>query len=332
VTAVRLAAATLAVLAAVPARAHHGVAGVGIAGTEGPGAAIETTSALVLPARTLLFLAKVEHVPFERRAFAEPENKDRSLFTTFALGYGIVPWLTAYVFQPVSQKVQDTLGTSAGLGDTSLMLALGLKWDEGLRLVPEKESLDELEDWHFSVWISSTLPVGSVSRRDDQGEYWAPEMQSGFGSTSPVAGVAALKQLSPALTWLADASYQRFLEHEYAFTTYRFGAELRADTALAWRAWIARGQRLDVIGELLGLRLERDREDDGTGRMAPLRASGGTVVYGGAGLRYTSGAASAAFGLRRAAWKDLDEESRQQGSEGLEEYRATFSLSVSTGL
>jgi hypothetical protein len=327
-----LAAAIAALLAAAPARAHHGVAGVGIAGAEGPGAGLETTSALPLPPRTLFFLVKVEHVPYQQRDFAEPLNKDHSLYTNLAVGYGILPGLAAYAFVPFSQKIQDTLGTSAGVADPSLMLALGFKWDEGLRLVPEKESLDELEDWHFSAWVSSTLPMGSVTRRDDLGEYFEPDMQSGFGSPSPTVGVAVLKELAPRLTWLADASYQAFLEHEYDFTTYRFGGETRVDTGLALRAWARDGQRLDVVGELLGLHLQRDREDDGTGRMVALRASGGAILYAGGGLRYTVGAVSAAAGIRRAALKQLNEEAEQQGSEGLETFRATFSLSVATGL
>jgi hypothetical protein len=327
-----LAAAFAALLAAAPARAHHGVAGVGIAGAEGPGAGLETTSALPLPRRTLFFLAKVEHVPYQQRDFAEPFNKDRSLYTNLVAGWGVRPWLSAYAFVPFSQKIQDTRGTSAGFADPSLMLALAFKWDEGFRLGPEKESLDELEDWHFSVWASSTLPVGSVTRRDDLGEYWAPDMQSGFGHTSPAVGFAVLKELSPRLTWLADASYQAFLEHDYEFTTYRFGGETRVDTALVLRAWTRDAQRLDVVGELLGLHLQRDREDDGTDQIVALGASGGAILYAGGGLRYTVGSVSAAAGIRRAAVKQLNEEPEQQGSEGLERYRATFSLSVATGL
>jgi hypothetical protein len=38
-------------------------------------------------------------------------------------------------------KAQDGIGTNAGIGDTTLMAALAFKYDEGLRLVPQKESL-----------------------------------------------------------------------------------------------------------------------------------------------------------------------------------------------
>ncbi|MFY3743052.1 hypothetical protein ACOQFB_04025 [Anaeromyxobacter sp. Red801] len=328
-----LALATAAVAAAVPDRAaaHHGVAAVGLAGPEGPGAALETTSALPLPERSLLVLARGEWVPYQRFAWARPENKDHSAFGTLAIGYGITPWLTAYAFQPLSVKEQDGVGRNAGAGDPSLMLALGLKWDDGLRLVPERESLDDLADWHFSAWASSTLPLGTTGARDDRGARLEPDMQTGFGEPSPVAGVAALKQLGDDLTFLADASRQWFLTHRYEAGRYRFGAETRVNAALVWRALARPGLRLDLSGELNGLDLRRDREEGEGGAMVPLRASGGRVLYAGAGVRVFVGRLSAALGVRRAAATALDERPEQQGSEGLERFRATLALSWLVG-
>ena len=155
---VALVSATLALAGA--ARAHHGVAAVGLAGPEGPGAAMETTSPLPLPEGMIFTMVKTEYVPFQRFAFAEPNNKSYSSFNMVALGIGVRPWMSVYVFQPLNVKEQGGIGRNAGAGDTNLMLSFGFKWDEGLRLVPEKESLDDLMDWHFSVWASSTLPVG----------------------------------------------------------------------------------------------------------------------------------------------------------------------------
>ncbi len=85
-----LVVAALAALA-VPglARAHHGTAAVSVAGPEGPGAALETTSPLPLPQGTLFTMMKTEYVPFRKFAFAEPANKDTSSFNMFALGFGI---------------------------------------------------------------------------------------------------------------------------------------------------------------------------------------------------------------------------------------------------
>jgi hypothetical protein len=158
-------------------------------------------------------------------------------------------------------------------------------------------------------------------------------MQSGFGRASPAAGAAVLKVVGPRLTWLADASYRHFVEHRYDFTRHRFGGETRVNTALAYRAYTDGDQRVDLVGELLGLHLGRDRgAEDKAGELQALEASGGAILYAAAGLRYTAGPVSAAVGVRRAALTRLNEESDQQGSEGLERFRATFALSFSTGL
>ncbi|HET7825830.1 MAG TPA: hypothetical protein VFK90_10870 [Anaeromyxobacter sp.] len=327
-------AAIALLLAAVPARAHHGTAAGGFIGEEGPGAAIETTSALPLPARTLLFLGKEEYSRFRRYERAEPVNKAHFSFTTLGAGVGLLPWLSAYAFAPYAAKAQDTLGTSAGLGDPSLLAAVGLKWDEGLRLVPEKESLDELRDWHFSLWASGSAPLGSVARRDARGEPFEPEMQTGFGAPSGTLGAAVLKQVGTRLTFLADASHQRFLPHTYGDgARHEFGAETRVNAAAAWRVMARPRFRLDVLGELNGLRLARDRERaPGAASLEPLRASGGDVLYAALGARAHLGRLAIALGVKRAALTRLHEASEQQGSEGLEAYRATAVVSWAAGL
>lgn len=323
-----LAAAALAL--ALPARAHHGVAAVGAAGPEGPGAALETTSPLPLPRGLLFTMAKAEYVPFQTFAFAEPENKRYSWFDMVAVGYGVLPWLSVYVFQPFNVKEQDGIGRNAGSGDTNLMLALAFKYDEGLRLVPEKESLDDLMDWHFGLWASCTLPVGPTTARGDGGVYFSPDMQTGFGAPSPAVGVAVLKQLSDDFTWLADANARYFLPHTYSFTRFQFGSEARLGTALVWRAVGSGRFRLDVAGELNGLHLERDRERNAAGAMEAQRASGGDVLYAAAGVRAYYGPFTAALGVKRAVLKGLNEQSEQQGSEGLERFRAALTLGWST--
>jgi len=320
-------AVAAALLPAVPARAHHGVAALGVAGPEGPGAALETTSALPLPQRALFGMLKSELVAFRRFAHAEPENKSLSSFNMAALGFGVLPWLSAYVFQPYNLKAQDGIGESTGPGDTNLMLSLGFKYDEGLRLLPEKESLDELEDWHFGLWLSLTLPTGTTTRLDARGEPYAPDTQTGFGEPSPALGVAALKQLSEDFTWLADASYQHFFTHRYPTTVYQFGGETRANTALSWRAAASGRFRADLAAELCFLHLQRDRE-----RGEALEASGGAILYAGLGVRASYAGLSLSLGARYAVAKALNEEPDQQGSEGLETVRASLTLSYSTGL
>ncbi|MGC4121485.1 MAG: hypothetical protein QM765_44305 [Myxococcales bacterium] len=280
-----------------------------------------------LPWRTVFGMVKSEVVPFQRLAHAEPENKSVSSFNLAAVGFGVLPWLSAYVFQPYNLKAQDGVGANAGLGDTNLMLSLGAKWDEGPRLVPEKESLDELADLHFGLWISLTLPVGPTTQLDSRGEPFAPDMQTGFGEPSPAFGLSLLKQLSEDFTWLGEANYQLFFTHRYPATVYRFGGETRVNTAVAWRAYASGRFRADLSGELCFLHLQRDQE-----RTHDLEASGGAILYAGLGFRASYAGFSAALGARYAVAKSLNEQADQQGSEGLETLRASLTLSYSLGL
>jgi hypothetical protein len=317
----------LAAAAPFPALAHHGGAAVGMAGPEGPGAAIETTSPMPLPQGSLFFMVKSEYVPFRQYEFAEPTNKVYSLFDTFVAGYGLTPWLTGYLFLPYNVKSQDGVGTNVGFGDPGLFVNFAFKYDEGFRLVPARESLDELMDWHFSVFGYLTVPMGSTVSATRALEWFAPEMQIGFGSPSLQIGIAAEKQLSADVTWLADASYQYFLPHDYPFTRYQFGAESRIDTAVAYRAVASPDFRLDVAGEIDFLNVQRDRESNTQGAMEPLQASGGTVLYAGLGIRAYAGRFSAALAARTSFARWLHEGAEQQGSEGLEWVRVALTLS-----
>ncbi|MFT3916681.1 MAG: hypothetical protein QM704_22150 [Anaeromyxobacteraceae bacterium] len=326
--AVRLALALVLALAARPARAHHGTAAVSAIGAEGPGAALDTTSPLPLGQGTLFVLAKGEYVPFQQRD-GFTDQKSYSSFNTFALGYGVNRWLSAFVFQPYNAKAQDGIGTNAGAGDTNLMLSASLKWDDGLRLAPEKESLDDLADWHFGLWLSCSLPLGPTTHRDDHGAFYAPDMQTGFRGPSFGAGLAVMKQLSPDFTLLGEVNHQRFLDRRYdeAGYRYRFGAESRGNAALVYRAWASGGRRVDLAPEVTWLHLERDREDG-----VALQASGGDIVYGQVGARVTLGSFSLGASVKRALAKALNEAAEQQGSEGLETLRASLTLAWATRL
>jgi hypothetical protein len=324
----RLAVALLMAVGAAPVRAHHGTAAVGAMVADGPGAALDTASPLPLGQGTALGLVKSEYVDFQRRAgFAD--QRRYSSFSTVAVGYGLRPWLSAFVFQPYGLKAQDGAGTSAGLGDTNLMLSASLKWDEGLRLAPERESLDDLADWHLGAWASCSLPVGPTTRRDDRGAYFAPDMQIGFHGPSPGMGLSVMRQLSTDLTFLGEASYQHFLDQRYpgAGYRYRFGGEARLNTALADRAWASGTRRVDVIPELAALGLRRDQEDG-----VAVQATGGTILYGQLGARLTLGAFSVGAGVKRAVARSLNQAARQQGSEGLEAFRAALILGYSARL
>jgi hypothetical protein len=325
-----LAALLALALTASPALAHHGTAAVGALGVEGPGVALDTTSPFPLGQGTLFLLAKTEYADFMQRPAGWPDpQKQFSSFNTLALGYGLTPWLSAFVFQPYNLKAVDPGGTNSGVGDTNLMLSAAFKWDEGLRLAPRKESLDELADWHFSIWVACTLPVGSTEHRDDLGQYYAPDMQIGFNGPSPSLGFTATRQLGADFTLLLEANRQVFYTQSYPGPglTYQFGAETRFNAALPWRAWAGGAYRVDLVPELALLNLQRDQEDG-----AALQASGGTVLYGQLGARVTLGALSIGASVKRAVAKNLNEEAQQQGSEGLENFRAALLVGWATRL
>jgi hypothetical protein len=330
---VRLALLALLAAAAAPARAHHGTAAVGAIGAEGPGAGLETSSPLPLGQGTVFALLKTEYVPFQQRA-GFTEQKQFSSFNTVALGYGLTPWLSAFVLQPYNVKAQDVVGTNHGLGDTNLIVSASFKLDDGFQRVPEKESLDDLADWHFGLWASCSIPVGPTATRDDLGGYFAPDMQTGFNGPSPGVGVTMLKQLATDWTVLAEANYQHFFLQRYgqAGLSYQFGGETRLGGALVYRLWASGSNRVDLVPEFTVLNLQRDRSDEGTGTVVPLQASGGTVLYGQLGARARLGAFAVGASIKRAVASRLNEGADQQGSEGLEVYRAALVLSYVPGL
>ena len=101
-----------------------------------------------------------------------------------------------------------------------------------------------------------------------------------------------------------------------------FGACL---AALPWRAHAAGRTRVDVVPEVVFLNLQRDREDGAT-----LRASGGSVLYGQLGVRASFGAFSVGAAVKRPLATRLNESAEQQGSEGLEVFRAALVIGYAT--
>ncbi|RMD82175.1 MAG: transporter [Candidatus Dadabacteria bacterium] len=306
--------------------AHHGVAALGAAGLEGPGAPIETSSSATLPAGSALLYAKVDHAPFRKYTAARDGETDHFTFWLFGLGYGIRPYLSAYVFVPYTEKVrEDGSVRSSGAGDVSLSAVLGLKWDEGLRLVPASESLDDLEDWHFTLYGGLTLPTADANARDRSGNL-VPEFSLGFGEPSFTAGATATKTAGARATVVGEASYTYFRDHRHeGGVRNQFGSELRANLALAYRLFESQAKRFRLDANLEGnfLRLGRDRTD---GR--PERASGGEVLYGTGGVRLYYRRASLAVGVKLPVATSLNESSEQQGSEGKERYRLVATLSL----
>ena len=178
-------------LAAVvgPALAHHGVAGLGASGLLGPGAPIEAATSATLPAGTFLAYAKLDHARY--KTFDPDPNNPESRYANYwmtGIGYGFRSWFSGYAFLPYHSKVDEPGGFDThGFADLSLFGQLGLMYDEGLRLIPENESLDDMEDWHFTLFGGFTLPTGNPDLRDRNGEI-DPGKSTGFGSPAYSSG------------------------------------------------------------------------------------------------------------------------------------------------
>lgn len=324
----RLLAAAL--LSPAIALAHHGVAAVGTGGAaalEGPGAPVESASSAVLPAGQTLLYAKLDHAKF--KTYDPDPTAPESNYANYwmvGVGHGFTPWFSAYVFAPYHAKVDEPGGLdSKGWADLSVMGQIGFKYDSGLRLVPANESLDDQEDWHFTVFGGGTLPTGNANHRLADGSI-DPGKAHGFGKNSWSLGVTATKQLTRDLTFNLEASTIRFREYRYDDgNRVRFGTENRLNGSLSYRLHTNPDSRFRVDGVLEAqyLALGRDIEN-GVGATA----TGGKMRYLVPGLRFYKDNMSFAFGLKKAVWTRLNESSQQQGAEGKEKYRLIFSASM----
>lgn len=321
----RLLAAVL--LAPTFCLAHHGVAGVGAAALEGPGAPVESASSAVLPAGSTLLYAKLDHAKFKTYDPASVES-DYANYWMVGVGHGFTSWFSAYVFAPYHAKIDEPGGLdSKGWADLSVMGQVGFKYEpgEGLKLVPAKESLDDQEDWHFTVFGGGTLPTGNANHRLSDGSI-DPGKAHGFGRNSWSLGVTATKQITRDLTFNLEASTIRFREYRYDDgNQVKFGTENRLNGSLAYRLHTNPDKRFRVDGviEAQYLALGRDIEN-GVGA----QATGGKMLYLVPGVRLYKDNMSFAFGYKKPAWTNLNESSQQQGAEGKEKYRLIFSGSV----
>ena len=307
--------------------AHHGVAGIGIAGLEGPGAPIEAATSATLPKDKALFYLKLDRAEYE--TFNSDANNPESDFANFwigGIGYGVTPWLSTYVFLPYNEKIDEPGGfNTSGFADISLFGQFGFKWDEGLQLIPENESLDDLEDWHFTLFGGVTIPTGDDNLRDGDGNI-DPGKSTGFGSPSYQIGLTTTKTLTDRLTFNLELSRNAFTENTYADgNRTKFGTEYRVNPALIYRTYTSMEHklRLDLSLEPQYLKLGRDRTNGKNER-----ATGGDMIYLLPGLRGYWKNLSVAAGVKVPIWKNLNEESEQQGGEGTEDYRVIFTLSV----
>jgi len=312
-------------LATAPAFAHHGVASLGAAGLEGPGAPVETSSSATLPEGKWLGLVKLDYAKFKTFDSnpASPEV-DYNAYWMAGVGYGFKPWLSVYAFQPYNVKVDEAGGlNSRGATDLSLTAVIGFKYDERFLLVPANESLDDLADWHFTVNLGLSLPTGNANHKLADGNI-DPGKSLGFGKSSFNYGMTATKQFSENDTAVFEVSQIHFQRYRYDDgNTMKFGTETRLNAALSHRLMTLSQFRLDGNVEANFLRLGKDNAngtpDDGTG---------GDMLYAVVGMRLYKDNMSVGLAVKKPVWTDLNEPTGpQQGAEGKEKYRfiATFS-------
>ena len=322
------AALTLAVLSST-AQAHHGVATLGAVGLEGPGAPVETSSSATLPQGSWLGYIKVDHAKsktYDPSTAADEQEGDYNQYWMAGIGYGFTPWFSGYVFQPYNIKKDEYGDTdSRGFTDLSVMGVIGFKYDQRFMLVPANESLDDLMDWHFTLYGGVSLPTGDANHRLADNTI-DPGKSLGFGKSSFSYGLTATKQFSENATAVFEAGQIRFQTYEYDNTDrVKFGTETRLNAALAYRLMTHPETRfrLDGNAELNFLSLGRDVEN---GIGAP--ATGGDMLYGVIGARLYKDNMSLGLALKKPIWTDINEENQQQGAEGKEKYRFIASFSA----
>jgi hypothetical protein len=307
-------------------RAHHGVATLGVAGLEGPGAPIETSSSANLPRGGVLAYVKLDFAKFEKLTTERDDEGDFNAFWMYGLGYGATSYLSIYLLTPFySKTTEDNSFNSSGFADISALAVLGFRLSDRFGLVPENESLDDLEDPHFTLYGGLTLPTGDADLKDADGNI-DPGMSLGFGKPSFTGGVTATKQIGSRWTFVLDSSMIGFNEYEYDDgCKVRFGTEIRINSAATTRLLTdaSRKLRFDVNLESNYLSLGRDKVD-GVGELA----TGGKMVYAVGGFRLYVKSTSLGVGIKLPVWTDLNEEPRQQGAEGKENYRMILSFST----
>ncbi len=309
--------------------AHHG----GVSSAFGPGAPIETASPLALGKGRYLIYEKFEYAPFEHKDHAEPENIDTFTFFNTVFGYGVTDALSFYGILPFASKEQDSLGTSDGFGDLGLVVQYGFKLGErdGIRgwygYGPEDSYGADYSsnDLKMSVIAGLTVPTGTTSNRDNEGNRFDMGMQPGFAAPSFTIGLAASKMIIPHVTLTGDTSVLTFTETNDG----KPGNEVRFNAACGYEIFEKTNgflSRLDIIGESNFLHLTKDMNEESEKE----NVSGGSILYLSPGLRATFGKhVSVGALIKIPTWKDLNHESEQQGAEGLEEYRAIVTCSVS---
>ncbi len=313
----------------LPIYAHHG----GVSTAFGPGSPVETASPMTLGKRKFLLYERIEYVSFRERNSAEPENIDTFAFFNTLAGFGLTDALSLYMTLPIVIKEQDKLGRSSGFGDLEFVVQYGFKLGErdGIRGL-YRNGPDDTEgapyttdDLKMSFTGSSSLPIGTTSNTDDLGNRFDVGFQPGFGAPSFSLGFSASQLVFPHFTLTADTSIRTFLKYK----DKKAGNEIRFNVAGGFEVYENRDQflsRVDIITEANVLHLTKDRAENNKTN----HESGGTILYLSPGFRMSLGQhMSVGTLIKFPVWQSLNNESSQQGSEGLENYRAVLTFTVS---
>jgi len=321
----RWAVAVMLLLGAPSAWAHHGGVTLGL----GPGSPIETVCPLTLPQGGFVLSTRVEQVEWRRFGFAEPSNKTSITFTNVGLSYGITPYLMGSVFVPYTVKRQDGLDDVHDIGDLRFQLSCGFNYDPtkgfGLnRAADAAVILEGSKKVYLGGFASITTPTGKHNNLRPGETEVDKSMQTGFGSPAFSFGLAAARHIVGSLSLTADTTYDIFTEAD----SFTYGSEFRFDLAPVYELYGKPENFLSKVDGILELNLLNVARDKASG--VSETASGGTILYLSPGVRFSFPRVwNANLGLlvKLPVWKDLNEQARQQGSEGLEEYRAIVTLS-----
>ncbi len=203
---------------------------------------------------------------------------------------------------------------------------LGFNYDgKGVRLNSSRETAITLESppkTLFSFYGGFTLPTGK-SKVQLGGEV-DPTMQPGFGSPSFTVGFNAARSLLSSMTLIFDTSYDIFTQRD----NFKFGNEWRVNLAGVYRLYGNPEKFISKIDGILELNFVNLARDWRGGESQP--ATGGNVLYLSPGLRFFfPKIQNTCLGLliKIPIFKSLNEQNQQQGSEGLEKYRAIATLS-----
>ncbi len=305
---------------------HHGVAALGAAGLEGPGAPLETSTSQTLPEKSFLLYYKMDYADFKKYTPQRDDETNYNMFNMFGIGYGFSSYFSLFFFTPVNIKVvENNSYNTAGFADPSIFGIISFKYDEGFKLTPPKESLDDMMDWHFAFYGGSSIPLGEENLKDREGNI-DPGKSLGFGKPSLTFGFATNKGFMEKFTFILDASYIKFFENKYEDgTKLKFGSEFRINSALNYRFYTNMEKKLRIDLNLEGTYLDLGRDiENGEGAYA----TGGKIFYLLPGLRFYAKNISFAFGAKFPVWTRLNEEKEQQGAEGKEKVRIIFTFST----